>query len=57
MGINLNEAAVVGDQIFPMFTEGTSSICLPFWLVPIDKREVLIVRLKRFAEKVVLTQH
>ncbi len=57
MGISLNEAAVVGDQIFTDVYGGNKLNMLTVLVSPIDKREVLIVRLKRFAEKVVLTQH
>lgn len=57
MGINLNEAAVVGDQIFTDVYGGNRLNMLTVLVSPIDKREVLIVRLKRYAEKVVLAQH
>ncbi len=57
MGIGLNEAAVVGDQIFTDVYGGNRLNMLTVLVRPIDKREMIIVKLKRHAEKIVLSHH
>ena len=54
MDIKRNETAVVGDQIFTDIYGGNKIELLTILVKPIDKKEALWVRLKRFPEKFVL---
>ncbi len=48
--------AVVGDQIFTDIHGGNKANMLTILVKPIDKKEILYVRLKRFPEKFILSR-
>ncbi len=57
MKLKADEAAVVGDQIFTDVYGGNRLDMLTVLVKPIDEREILFVRLKRYAERFVLAKH
>ncbi len=57
MGLDNKNVAVVGDQIFTDIYGGNSAGMFTILVKPIDKREDLLVKLKRKFEKRVLRQY
>lgn len=57
MALEPKEIAVVGDQIFTDVYGGNKAEMKTILVKPIDKREVLFVRLKRYPEKLVLSKY
>lgn len=57
MDIRPEEAAVVGDQIFTDIYGGNKANMFTILVSPIDKREILFIRLKRIPEKYVLARY
>ncbi|HEX2926378.1 MAG TPA: YqeG family HAD IIIA-type phosphatase [Ruminiclostridium sp.] len=54
LGLEPEKVAVVGDQIFTDIYGGNKANMLTILVKPIDKKEILYVRLKRHLEKVIL---
>jgi uncharacterized protein len=57
MELKPDETAVVGDQIFTDVYGGNKAGMFTILVKPIDKREILFVRLKRFPEKWILSSY
>lgn len=57
MGIEPNEAAVVGDQIFTDIYGGNRAGAFTILVNPIDSKEALWVKMKRYPEKYVLRRY
>jgi len=57
MDVELDEVAVVGDQIFTDVYGGNRIGMYTILVKPIDKRESILVMLKRFPEKLVLSKY
>ncbi|HEY9061246.1 MAG TPA: YqeG family HAD IIIA-type phosphatase [Pseudobacteroides sp.] len=57
LGIESNKIAAVGDQIFTDIYGGNRINMYTILVKPIDKREILFVRLKRHVERFVLSRH
>lgn len=57
MNLKPEEIAVVGDQIFTDVYGGNKAQMTTILVKPLDKREVLFVRLKRFPEKFILDRY
>ncbi len=57
MNINTEQAAVIGDQIFTDIYGGNKAGMYTVLVKPIDKREILIVRIKRLLEMFVLRSY
>jgi HAD superfamily phosphatase (TIGR01668 family) len=57
MEIETYETAVIGDQIFTDIYGGNKLNMFTILVKPIDKREVIFVRVKRIAEKCILAMH
>ena len=57
LGLNLNEIATVGDQIFTDVLGGNRVGMFTILTKPIDKRDIVITRLKRPFEKVVIKKY
>ena len=57
LGIKCNEIAAVGDQIFTDIYGGNRINMYTILVKPIDKKEILFVKLKRHIERFVLFRH
>ena len=57
MGLKAEEVAVVGDQIFTDVVGGNKAKMTTILVTPIDKNEILFVKLKRYPEKIVLSHY
>ncbi|AEV68006.1 YqeG family HAD IIIA-type phosphatase [Acetivibrio clariflavus] len=57
MGIEAEETAVIGDQIFTDIFGGNRLNMFTILVTPIDKKEVFYVKIKRIAEKYVLSKY
>lgn len=57
MDLDIHEIAVVGDQIFTDVYGGNKLGMFTILVKPIDKREILFIRLKRIAERLVLSSY
>jgi HAD superfamily phosphatase (TIGR01668 family) len=57
LGIESNKIAAVGDQIFTDIYGGNRINMYTILVRPIDKREILFVKLKRHVERIVLSRH
>lgn len=57
MDIEAEETAVIGDQIFTDIYGGNRLNMFTILVTPIDKKEVFYVRIKRIAEKYVLSKY
>ncbi|MCX7921612.1 MAG: YqeG family HAD IIIA-type phosphatase [Clostridia bacterium] len=57
MDIKANETAVVGDQIFTDIYGGNRLNMYTILVNPIDRKEILFVRLKRYPEKLILAKY
>ena len=57
MDIKIQETAVIGDQIFTDIYGGNRLNMFTILVKPIDKKEIFFVRVKRIAEKFVLSKH
>lgn len=57
MEIETYETAVIGDQIFTDIYGGNKLNMFTILVKPIDKREVIFVKVKRIAEKCILAMH
>jgi uncharacterized protein len=57
MNLDIHEIAVVGDQIFTDVYGGNKLGMFTVLVKPIDKKEILFIRMKRIAEKLVLSRY
>jgi uncharacterized protein len=57
MELNVGEIAVVGDQVFTDVYGGNKIGMFTILVKPIDKKEILFIKLKRIAEKLVLSSY
>jgi len=57
LGIKCSEIAAVGDQIFTDIYGGNRTNMYTILVKPIDKKEILFVKLKRHIERFVLFRH
>ncbi len=57
MDIEIEETAVIGDQIFTDIYGGNRLNMFTILVKPIDQKEIIFVRVKRIAEKYVLSKH
>lgn len=57
LGLNLNEIATVGDQVFTDVLGGNRVGMFTILTKPIDKRDIVITKLKRPFEKVVIKKY
>ncbi len=57
MDIKIEETAVIGDQIFTDIYGGNRLNMFTILVKPIDQKEIIFVRVKRIAEKYVLSKH
>lgn len=57
MNIEVEETAVIGDQIFTDIYGGNRLNMFTILVKPIDKKEVFYVKIKRIAEKFVLSKY
>ncbi len=57
MDLEPGEIAVVGDQLFTDIKGGNKSKMTTILVKPIDANELLFVKLKRFPEKIILSQY
>jgi HAD superfamily phosphatase (TIGR01668 family) len=55
MGLKPENVAVVGDQVFTDIYGGNKANMLTILVKPIDKKEILYVRLKRWPEKYIVS--
>lgn len=57
LGLNLNEIATVGDQVFTDVLGGNRVGMFTILTKPIDKRDIVITKIKRPFEKVVIKKY
>lgn len=57
MDLKPEEVAVVGDQIFTDIYGANRAKILSILVKPIDRKEMIFVRLKRYPEKIILKQY
>ncbi|MDP4094588.1 MAG: YqeG family HAD IIIA-type phosphatase [Bacillota bacterium] len=57
MGLTSKEAVIVGDQIFTDIYGGKRVGILTILVTPIDKKESVLIKLKRVGEKIVLKRY
>lgn len=57
MGIKPGETAVVGDQVFTDIVGGRKAKMFTILVKPIDKKEILFIKLKRIAERYILSSY
>ncbi|MDP4180220.1 MAG: YqeG family HAD IIIA-type phosphatase [Bacillota bacterium] len=57
LGIESNRVAAVGDQLFTDIYGGNRTNMFTILVRPIDKKEILFVKLKRHVERFVLAKH
>lgn len=57
MGIEPKETAIVGDQVFTDIYGGNRLNMFTVLVEPMDREELFLIKLKRFAEKIVLYKY